>query len=133
MNTVPTVVRLTNKLQRQEQPDSDAPNGRLYPFCPLCLGVRDQINNLLEVGSTISKIQVSDEPSKGSTSFITDSSDVPHAVKSTEEWFPEKLTQVMCFGCKRMCISAKERAQLLDLLPDVVKANGELVWSSENS
>lgn len=62
MNTVPTVVRLTNKLEK-----SKVPEGVLYPFCPLCLGVRDRINNLLEVGSTIKSIQIvkDDEAGKG--------------------------------------------------------------------
>ena len=50
VNTVPTVVRLTNKLQKQDY------SGRPYPFCPLCLGPRDKVNNLLEIGSTIKAI-----------------------------------------------------------------------------
>lgn len=61
MNTVPTVVRLTNKLKKVE---TGAAEGT-YPFCPLCLGVRDQINNLLEVGSTIKSIQVSKKEKDG--------------------------------------------------------------------
>lgn len=52
VNTVPTVVRLTNKLLKY------TPNDVKYPFCPLCLGIRDQTNNLLEIGSTIKKIKV---------------------------------------------------------------------------
>ena len=51
VNTVPTVVRLTNKLLKPSEEW-----GRSYPFCPLCFGVRDSINNLLEVGSTIRSI-----------------------------------------------------------------------------
>ena len=46
------MVRLTNKLQKQ-----DYTNGRLYPFCPLCLGPRDIVNNVLEIGSTIKSIK----------------------------------------------------------------------------
>ena len=51
VNTVPTVIRLTGKLQKQDHSD------RQYPFCPLCLGPRDKINNLLEVSSTIKSIK----------------------------------------------------------------------------
>jgi hypothetical protein len=51
VNTVPTVVRLTQKLQKSQVPENVS-----YPFCPLCLGIRDEINNLLEVGSTIRQI-----------------------------------------------------------------------------
>ena len=70
------MVRLTNKLERcnfdeipeknddkdgDQIPEQDSGNRFMhpYPFCPLCLGVRDQINNLLEVGSTIKSIEVS--------------------------------------------------------------------------
>ena len=132
MNTVPTVVRLTNKLQKQELPAADVADGSAYPFCPLCLGVRDQINNLLEIGSTISSIEISEATFEVKPSFITDLHDKPIAIKSTDEWFPEKLTQVVCFGCKRMCISAKNRNKLLDIIPDVVKINAELIWQQEN-
>ena len=51
VNTVPTVIRLTNKLQKEEY------QGRRYPFCPLCFGPRDKINNLLEIGSTIKSVR----------------------------------------------------------------------------
>ena len=51
VNTVPTVVRLTSKLQKHDLTDIK------YPFCPLCLGIRDKINNLLEVSSTIQSIK----------------------------------------------------------------------------
>jgi hypothetical protein len=43
--------------------------------CPICMGVRDKINNLLEVGSTISAITP-----EGVT-----------AVESSNEWFPTDL------------------------------------------
>ena len=41
VNTIPTVVRLTNKLKKPETPIPDDHEGPTYPFCPLCLGVRD--------------------------------------------------------------------------------------------
>ncbi len=47
---MPTVIRLTSKLQGT--PESDA-----MGLCPLCLGVKDEINNLLEIGSPIIKIE----------------------------------------------------------------------------
>ena len=62
MNTVPTVMRLTSKL-KGVKPDLT---------CPICMGVRDQINNLLEVGSTISAI----------------TPEGVLAVGSSDEWFP---------------------------------------------
>lgn len=76
VNTVPTVVRLTNKLLKTYNPEEkktdSVPNERKYPFCPLCLGVREPIHNLLEVGSTIDKIEVKEgEPDKAV--LITDS------------------------------------------------------------
>ncbi len=49
VNTVPTVVKLTNKLLKNDYKGD-------YPFCPLCFGVRDGVNNLLEMGSTIKSI-----------------------------------------------------------------------------
>ena len=88
MNTVPTVIRLTSKLLKTDFNES------LYPFCPLCLGVRDKITNLLEVSSTIKSIHHSGEESKVDT------------VQSPDEWFKTDLEQVLCFGCKRMAIEA---------------------------
>ena len=49
MNTVPTVVKLTNKLLKTDYKGD-------YPFCPLCFGIREDVNNLLEMGSTIKSI-----------------------------------------------------------------------------
>ena len=102
VNTVPTVVRLTNKLLKPTDEDS-----RAYPFCPLCFGVRDSINNLLEVGSTIKSIKVNPEKVE-QTSFITKNNDIPTSVESEKDWFKSELEQTLCFGCKRLVISAKD-------------------------
>jgi hypothetical protein len=58
VNTVPTVIRLTTKLLKTDLSTIE------YPFCPLCLGVRDRINNLLEVSSTIRAIEHNGEEAK---------------------------------------------------------------------
>lgn len=55
MNTVPTVVRLTNKLKKEV---IEIENDNPFLFCPLCLGIRDKINNLLEIGSTIKSVKI---------------------------------------------------------------------------
>jgi hypothetical protein len=85
---VPTVIRLTTKLLKTDLTPIE------YPFCPLCLGVRDTINNLLEVSSTIRAIE-----HKGDGIKID-------AVKSADEWFSSDVERVFCFGCKRMAIEA---------------------------
>jgi len=69
-----------------------------YPFCPLCLGVRDKLNNLLELSSTIKSISHKDDGS-----FVVES------VQSSDEWFGTALEKTFCFGCKRMCIEAKDK------------------------
>ena len=89
MNTVPTVIRLTQKLQKQDY------SGRSYPFCPLCLGPRDKINNLLEVGSTIKSISKTPD---GQAKF--------ESVQSSDEWFGTQIEKAFCFGCKRLCVEA---------------------------
>ena len=99
MNTVPTVIRLTSKLQGEI--------GVAAQKCPICLGKKDSINNLLEVGSTISKI------SKEQISIVGNS----------DEWFPSKLERSLCFGCKRICIEALNKALLLQSLPDCMLEN----------
>jgi hypothetical protein len=62
VNTVPTVLRLANKLQKPEfppeNPEEDVGKKMVYqypnfPFCPLCYGVRDELKNLLEIGTTV--------------------------------------------------------------------------------
>jgi len=88
VNTVPTVVRLTNKLLKGEI------EGK-YPFCPLCFGVRDTINNLLEMGSTIKSVIIKE-----------DGTNEVQTIKSSSEWLCSELEQAFCFGCKRMAISA---------------------------
>ncbi len=47
------MIRLTSKLQ-------GTPENAFVGLCPLCLGVRDEIKNLLEVGSPITKIEYKD-------------------------------------------------------------------------
>ena len=61
MNTVPTVVRLTNKLKKEEIDILKNENQNAYPFCPLCMGIRDKINNLLEIGSTIKQVIINEK------------------------------------------------------------------------
>jgi hypothetical protein len=83
-----------------------------YPFCPLCLGVRDQITNLLEMGSTIKSVDAT-------TGAVT-------SIERPEEWLAgggETLGRVLCFGCKRLVISAKDRGKMVSLLPRVVLEN----------
>ena len=58
----------------------------------MCLGVRDPINNLLEVGSTVQHIK-----KEGDKLTFT-------AVKSADEWFKTPVEKVLCFGCKRLLI-----------------------------
>ena len=112
MNTVPTVVRLTNKLVK---PEDDVDAARLYPFCPLCLGVRDNINNLLEVGSTIKSILINKEAAPQDDGSIVKSElfDKAISVQSSNEWFQSEMEQTLCFGCKRLVISAKDQKELL--------------------
>jgi len=69
VNTVPTVIRLTAKLQ-------GTPENEVVGLCPLCLGVRDEIKNLLEVGSPITKI----EYKEGQVSKV-------HRISTSDEWF----------------------------------------------
>lgn len=113
---MPTVVRITNKLQKEEEEG-------LYPFCPLCLGIVDKVNNLLEMGSTIKQIIVSRETSV--PSFITDSKDEVICYKDSTEWFDEtdKIDKVLCFGCKRMLLMAKDRKEVIQNLPKFVVEN----------
>lgn len=98
-NTVPTVIRLTSKLQ-------GTPNVEL---CRLCLGVRDDINNVLELGSPIKHIN-------HSTSTVD-------KITSPDSWFSSDLEKTLCFGCKRLCVEAKSREQLLANLPSVITTN----------
>lgn len=74
VNTVPTVVRLTNKLQKNDVLEEP------YPFCPLCFGLRDKINNLLEMGSTIKSIKVTE-----------DGQNEVQSIKSSDEWLSSEL------------------------------------------
>ena len=90
---MPTVVRLTNKLVK---PEDDEETSRLYPFCPLCLGIRDKINNLLEVGSTIKSIQINKDASLAKdieNNSIVKSQLVDKAIsiETSNEWFKSEM------------------------------------------
>ena len=104
VNTVPTVVKLTNKLQK-------ALNFLPYPFCPLCLGVRDDIKNLLEMGSTIKNISIN--PDDGSSTVT--------CIKNSNDWLGgAEVASTLCFGCKRMIISnpkIEKRQMFINLMP----------------
>ena len=121
------MIRLTNKLQKQDY------TGQPYPFCPLCLGPRDKINNLLEIGSTIKAIRRPDHSS------ATDAA-APEieSVQTADDWFrssPDEvpIEKAFCFGCKRLCIETKpeKRAQFISLLPGFVKANAQRTLASD--
>lgn len=86
---MPTVIRLTSKLQGT--PESDE-----MGLCPLCLGVKDEIKNLLEIGSPIIKIE------NNGQNVVR--------ITSSDEWFVSSLEKQFCFGCKRLCIEAKNKS-----------------------
>jgi hypothetical protein len=97
VNTVPTVVRLTQKLEK-----GALPNDVSYPFCPLCLGVRDQVNNLLEVGSIIKSVNIK-QNEDGTTT------DIPEYYESESDWLHSDIELAFCFGCKRLAISCVDK------------------------
>lgn len=84
---------------------------------------------MLEVGSTIQRIEVAAEESKGDQ-FITNSADKIISVGDQQQWFPTNLEKTLCFGCKRLAISAKNKDALIELLPAVVLANGQRTFES---
>jgi ribosomal protein S27E len=93
------------------------------------LGVRDPINNLLEVSSTVQSIK---KDSEGNIQI--------NAVKSENEWFSSQTEQVLCFGCKRLLIEVRGGSndlaitqKFLDLLPDVIKVNAERTFVAETA
>ena len=119
VNTVPTVVKLTNKLQKSVNLISKTP----YPFCALCMGVRDEVNNLLEIGSTIKSIDA-------------ETGEV-HTIKHSDEWLEgaHEHGRVLCFGCKRLiisCYKVESRATLFSLMPSIVIKNAELAIAAES-
>ena len=79
------------------------------------------------MGSTIKQVVVSKE--KNENSFITDSKDEVICYKDSTEWFDEsdKINKVLCFGCKRMLLSAKERQEVIKNLPKFIIDNCELI------
>ena len=101
VHTVPTVIRLTSKLQGTPEAEEG--------LCALCLGVRDEIKNLLEVGSTISHIGVG-----------VDGKIQVELVKSSDDWFKTSFEQKLCFGCKRLFIESSDRTKLYESLPSSI-------------
>jgi len=77
-------------------------------LCPLCLGIKDEIKNTLEIGSPITKIE------------YTDSGQIVTRLESTDEWFKTSIEKVLCFGCKRLMIEAKDKDKLIKFLPNFI-------------
>ena len=101
--------------------------GHEYPFCPLCMGVRDEVTNLLEMGSTIKSVQVLEG---GGFSV--------QRIERPEEWLEgaEEVGRALCYGCKRLVIScgkADKRAKLLGLMPGIVKENCQRLNTYEST
>jgi len=73
------------------------------------MGLRDEVNNLLEMGSTIKSVNI--DESTGHSSFTS--------IKSPEDWLTGAETQgnVLCFGCKRLLISSSSRSKIVEGLP----------------
>lgn len=94
------MVRLTNKLQKQDY------SGREYPFCPLCLGPRDKINNLLEIGSTIKAIHRTAADGKSVIETVGNADDM-FRVQGDDNDSTPPIEKAFCFGCKRLCIETK--------------------------
>jgi hypothetical protein len=69
--------------------------------------VKDEIKNLLEVGSTISHIRV------GSDGKLN-----VDLVKSSDDWFKTAFEKLLCFGCKRLFIESSDKSRLYESLPD---------------
>ena len=120
VNTVPTVVKLTNKLQKSVNMKGQTP----YPFCALCMGVRDEVNNLLEIGSTIKGIN----PVTGEV----------HSIKHSDEWLEgaEEHGKVLCYGCKRLiisCYKVENRRALFEMMPQIVIKNAKLALQAEST
>ena len=113
VNTVPTVIKLTNKLLKVDYSASE------YPFCPLCLGVRDTITNMLEIGSNIQSL------SENTVTRIT----------SPDQWFqPEDqvMQKALCYGCKRMLLSAGGKSkEFREGLPEFIKENSLIIFNSQ--
>lgn len=74
VNTVPTVIRLAGKLVKPDFPNPEEEEAKIqsslfypcpnFPFCPLCYGIRDKLNNLLEIGTTIRSIEAGEVSAK---------------------------------------------------------------------
>ena len=125
MGTVPTVIRLTNKIQKQDYDGED------YPFCPLCLGPRDKLNNLLEIGSTIKSIKR--EPGQPVVVESVQSADEWFSTGDSEERDMPPIESILCFGCKRLCIETKSRNRAIFLanLPEFVHRSARRTWESD--
>ena len=103
VNTVPTVMRLTSKLQ-------GTPEAQENGLCPLCLGVRDEVTNLLEIGSPITKIEYGANGEQKVTRLET-----------SDDWFKTTIEKKLCFGCKRLFIEAKDKNKLIACLPEFIQ------------
>ena len=92
------------------------------------MGVRDEVNNLLEMGSTIKRISLNPD---GTFAGV-------QAISKPEEWLEgaESFGRALCFGCKRMVISSytiEKRTKFLSLLPKVIMQNCERLNIAEGA
>jgi len=123
-STVHTVLNTLDKVKSKKN---------LETLCPLCLGKKDKLVNVLEKGSIIEHLtqekQVdNDGGTKADIIDITKECEKMKTNYMQSKFYTNKtsLEKVCCFGCGRAFENAKDPEKFSESLPEIIKTHGEL-------
>lgn len=122
-STVHTVLNTLDKIKHKRKLDT---------LCPMCLGKKDKLVNVLEKGSIIEHLtQERQEPRDKTPSDLINITKECEQMKMNylqSKFYTNKtsLEKVCCFGCGRAFENAKDPVKFSESLPEIITANGEL-------
>jgi cytoplasmic tRNA 2-thiolation protein 2 len=112
-------------------------------ICPLCLGKRDKISNVLEKGSVIDYLKVKEEEIVTASTIesekkVIDLEEEDRKMKMIylqSEFYKNKssVEKVCCFACGRITENAKNQKVMSELLPGVIGGNAEILNNLMNN
>jgi len=115
-STVHTILNTLDKIK---------PKYENNELCPLCLGKRDKISNVLEKGSVIDYIKPQSDlfESKANVINVEEEDERIKKIYLNSEFYKNKtdLERVCCFACGRIIENSKNQKALVEALPQVVK------------
>lgn len=98
------------------------------PLCPLCLGKRDKLVNVLEKGSVVQNLKKESGEEPNEIIDVLKESEKMNSSYLNSDFYSTKsdIEKVCCFGCGRTFENAKDSAKFAESLPEIIKTNAQI-------